>query len=61
MSGVDLQSPIRLRGFHRESFIFIFISPNTGTHLRIIIIFNLHTAAFKAYCAIWVRSSNFRH
>ena len=24
-------------------------------------IFNLHTAAFKAYCAIWVRSSNFRH
>jgi len=27
----------------------------------IIIIFNLHTAAFKAYCAIWVRSSNFRH
>jgi hypothetical protein len=27
----------------------------------IIIIFNLHTAAFKAYCAIWVRRSNFRH
>ena len=26
-----------------------------------IIIFNLHTAAFKAYCAIWVRRSNFRH
>jgi len=26
-----------------------------------IIIFNLCTAAFKAYCAIWVRSSNFRH
>jgi len=25
------------------------------------IIFNLHTAAFKAYCAIWVRSFNFRH
>ena len=28
---------------------------------RIIIIFNLRTAAFKAYCAIWVRRSNFRH
>jgi hypothetical protein len=27
----------------------------------IIIIFNLHTAAFEAYCAIWVRRSNFRH
>jgi len=27
----------------------------------IIIIFNLRTAAFKAYCAIWVRSSNFRY
>ena len=24
-------------------------------------IFNLRTAAFKAYCAIWVRRSNFRH
>jgi len=27
----------------------------------IIIIFNLRTAAFMAYCAIWVRRSNFRH
>ena len=27
----------------------------------IIIIFNLRTAAFKAYCAIWVRHSKFRH
>ena len=27
----------------------------------IIIIFNLRTAAFKGYCAIWVRRSNFRH
>jgi hypothetical protein len=26
-----------------------------------IIIFTLRTAAFKAYCAIWVRRSNFRH
>jgi len=29
--------------------------------LLIIIIFQLRTAAFKAYCAIWVRRSNFRH
>jgi hypothetical protein len=29
--------------------------------LVIIIIFNLRTAAFKAYCAIWVRRSKFRH
>jgi hypothetical protein len=27
----------------------------------IIIIFNLRAAAFKAYCAIWVRRSNFRY
>jgi hypothetical protein len=27
----------------------------------IITIFNLRIAAFKAYCAIWVRSFNFRH
>jgi hypothetical protein len=27
----------------------------------IIIIFNLRTAAFKAYCAMWIRRSNFRH
>jgi hypothetical protein len=27
----------------------------------IIIIFNLRTAAFKAYCAIWIRRLNFRH
>jgi hypothetical protein len=26
-----------------------------------IIIFQLHTAAFKAYCAIWVRRSSFHH
>jgi hypothetical protein len=30
-------------------------------HAAFIIIFNLRTAAFKAYCAIWVRRSNFRH
>jgi hypothetical protein len=29
--------------------------------LKHIIILNLRTAAFKAYCAIWVRRSNFRH
>jgi hypothetical protein len=26
-----------------------------------IIIFNLRTAAFKAYCVIWIISSNFRY
>jgi len=26
-----------------------------------IIIFNLRTVAFKAYCAIWFRLSNFHH
>jgi hypothetical protein len=31
------------------------------TYVVGIIIFNLRTAAFKAYCAIWVRRSNFRH
>jgi hypothetical protein len=31
------------------------------SYLCLIIIFNLRTAAFKAYCAIWVRHSNFRH
>jgi len=29
--------------------------------LVVFIIFNLRTAAFKAYCAIWVRHANFRH
>jgi hypothetical protein len=29
--------------------------------IYVIIIFNLRTAAFKAYCGIWVRRSNFRH
>jgi hypothetical protein len=27
----------------------------------LLLIFNLSTTAFKAYCAIWVRRSNFRH
>jgi hypothetical protein len=37
---------------------------NVGSHcwyLSVTIIFNLRTAAFKAYCAIWVRCSNFCH
>jgi len=34
----------------------------TGWPWNIInIFFNLRTAAFKAYCAIWIRRSNFRH
>jgi hypothetical protein len=38
--------------------------PLSLPHLQypiIIIIFNLCTAPFKAYCGIWVRHSNFRH
>jgi len=30
-----------------------------NTIIIIIIIFNLHTTAFKAYCAIWVRLPTF--
>ena len=32
-----------------------------GGILCYLIIFKLRTAAFKAYCAIWFRRSNFRH
>jgi len=32
-----------------------------GTMSLKFIIFHLRTAAFKAYCAIWVRRSNFYH
>jgi hypothetical protein len=32
-----------------------------NNYITIIIIFKLRTSAFKAYCAIWVRRSNFRH
>ena len=34
---------------------------NSILHCCCVIIFNLHTAAFKAYCEIWIRRSNFRH
>jgi hypothetical protein len=34
---------------------------NIRVIIIIIIIFNLRTAAFKDYCAIWVRRSNIRH
>jgi len=37
-----------------------FLHPST-LYLNCRIIFQLRTAAFKAYCAIWVRRSNFRH
>jgi hypothetical protein len=36
-------------------------SPPAPTEQEVIVIFNLRTAAFKAYCVIWVRCSNFRH
>jgi len=27
----------------------------------VVVVFQLRTAAFKTYCVIWIRSSNFRH
>ena len=39
----------------REVIIIIIII------IIIITTFNLRTAAFKAYCVIWVRRTNFRH
>jgi len=42
--------------------ITVNISPKTVRYIHFVtIIFQLRTAAFKAYCAIWVRRSNFRH
>jgi len=38
-----------------------FITKKVVIIIIIIIIFNLRTPAFKAYCAIWVKRSNFRH
>ena len=45
---------------HLEQFDTFNIAASM-TEVIIIIIFNLRTAAFKVYCAIWVRRSNFRH
>ena len=39
----------------------MFIALGIQNAMRIIIIFNLRTSTLKAYCAIWVRRSNFRH
>jgi hypothetical protein len=33
----------------------------TAEQATVLLFFQLFTAAFKAYCAIWVRRSNFRH
>jgi len=40
----------------------VFLAIVWGTKANVdFFFFNLHTAAFKAYCAIWIRRSNFRH
>jgi len=47
-----MASHSKIAQFNWECIIIIII---------IIIIFNLRSAAFKAYCAFWVRRSNFHH
>jgi len=37
------------------------VQPVASRYLFIYVCFQLRAAAFKAYCAIWVRFSNFRH
>jgi hypothetical protein len=47
-----------------QSELFLSYYPPLGLCIKqklLIIIFNLRTAAFKAYCAIWIRCSKFRH
>jgi hypothetical protein len=58
LSTEPLQREILGRSF-ANSFIFFFYP--SGSTEQIYFIFNLCTAAFKAYCAIWDRCSNFRH
>jgi hypothetical protein len=45
------------------AFNYLLVSHNMFHRLilRYFIYFQLRIAAFKAYCAIWVRRSNFRH
>jgi len=56
--------PAQFNPSQRLSIRHFYLIPGEGRNFslnRCIIIFNLHTAAFKAYCAIWVKRSNFRH
>jgi len=54
ITGVCTKGTKRLRGKK--------ILPNRASNAAwALLFFQLHTAAFKAYCAIWVRRSNFRH
>ena len=48
---------------HCSAFLYETVEflPLCRLGIIIIIIFNLRTTVFKAYCAIWVRRSNFRH
>jgi len=51
-----------IQGEHKVfPWLQIFITRNLCGIQNIFIIFKLRTAVFKAYCAIWVRHSNFRH
>jgi len=49
--------------FCKLLYMFRVVTPSIirSTYNCINIIFNLRTATFKAYCAIWVKRSNFRH
>ena len=55
---------LRLQASHCSTFRIMCDIPSIAVIIIIIIIitiFNLRTAAFKAYCVIWVRRSNFCH
>jgi len=49
--------------YYKVASCWLFLLSHTTMHgsMNIKIIFNLRTASFKVYCAIWVRSSNFHH
>ena len=56
-----LSIPYRLVPPRRPDWLAPIVRPCWLVIIIIIIISNLRTTAFKAYCAIWVRRSNFRH
>jgi hypothetical protein len=54
----------RVRKGSKHTKLFYILEKGGGrsiTQKAVVNIFNLRTAAFKAYCAIWVICSNFRH
>jgi hypothetical protein len=46
---------------HRNIYYLIYLGHLQEFYLTFVFVSLLRTAAFKAYCAIWVRRSNFRH